>query len=343
MRNYNGLKIAAVYTAVILGAGFASGQELLQYFVGYGQSGAWGLIAAGVLFAVTGWAALAICRAQKLYSYSDLLQYLLGRQAASIVEWLTMAFLCVLFATMLAAAGATVKQGFGIPFTGGAAVMGALCFVVLWFDLDGVVRVNTVLAPFMVIGGIFVGLYAFFNRTVAVFGDGRIVPGFILAAVVYASYNMVTGIPVLAASARLADSRRACRMGGVLGGAAMTLLGLCMALPLYLYYAKIVSVEIPFLVITMNYGRLITVLYLAVMLCAVFTTAVSNAFALTEWLCGRFSWNRRHVAAVLCVAGTAAAHAGFSNFVERAYPLFAFVGFFEILVILFTWRRGARD
>jgi len=50
----NGLKLAALYTAIIMGAGFASGQELLQYFVGYGTSGIWGLIAAGVLFSVTG-------------------------------------------------------------------------------------------------------------------------------------------------------------------------------------------------------------------------------------------------------------------------------------------------
>lgn len=334
MRKHNGWRIAAVYTAVILGAGFASGQELLKYFVGYGVSGVWGLIVAGIVFSLTGWAVLDICRAEGLQTYSDFMSYLLGKRLGACTEWLVAAFLCVLFATMLAAAGATVKQGFNLPFTPAVLIAGVLCFIVLLFDLDGVVRLNTILAPFMVVGGIVVGLYTFFNRTAEVFADNRVMPGWVLAALVYASYNLVTGIPVLAASARLANRRRDCFTGGVLGGAAMTLLGICMALPLYLHYAKIISVEIPFLMIVIGYGPFFMGLYLAVMLCAVFTTAVSNAFAFMEWLCARFPINKKLAAAVLCAAGVAAAHVGFSNFVEYAYPLFGFLGFFEILMIL---------
>ena len=35
------LKIAFAFVGVIVGAGFASGQEVMQYFVGFGLDGLW--------------------------------------------------------------------------------------------------------------------------------------------------------------------------------------------------------------------------------------------------------------------------------------------------------------
>jgi uncharacterized membrane protein YkvI len=73
---------------------------------------------------------------------------------------------------------------------------------------------------------------------------------------------MVTGISVLASAQKLAVTKWDCRLGGLLGGAVLTLLGICMALPLYLHFANIISVEIPFLVIVIGYGQVFVILYL---------------------------------------------------------------------------------
>jgi uncharacterized membrane protein YkvI len=334
----NGLKIAVVYGSVFLGAGFASGRELIQYFVGFGRIGMWGLIISGILFALVGWAVLSICRREGISSYGGLMKHLLGERLGPIMEGLVAGFLFCLFAAMLAGAGATAYQAFYLPFSLGALIVGLLVFAVLCFGLEGIVKINIFLAPLMLLGGIFIGIYSFLAYTTPVFLSfgGRFGLAWVLSAIVYGSYNLVTGVPVLAATSKLAETKRDAWIGGLLGGGVITILGLAMSLPLFLYYADIISLEIPFLHIASGYGHVFAILYLTVLISALLTTAACNAFAVLQWLEGRGYKNKVKAAAVLCVMGILAAHVGFSNIVIFVYPIFALVGLFKIIVILIS-------
>jgi len=339
MKISNGLKIAAVYGSVFLGAGFASGQELMQYFVGFGRLGLLGIIVAGILFSLVGWAVLRICRRENITNYNGLMRYLLGERLGPIMEGLVAGFLFCLFVAMLAGAGATGWEAFRLPFTAGALTIGAIVFLVLCFGLNGIVRINVFLAPFMLLGGIFIGLFSFFAYAEPVFFNffnGTIAIAWLLSAVVYASYNLVTGVPVLTATSGLAEKKSDAVVGGVLGGGVITLLGICMALPLFLYYADVINLEIPFLHIVFEYGIAVRLIYLGVLISALLTTAACNAFAVLEWLKTRGFENRLKTAGTLCALGVIAAHIGFSNIVIFVYPLFGLVGLFKIIVILIS-------
>ncbi|MCL2378922.1 MAG: hypothetical protein FWC77_07335 [Defluviitaleaceae bacterium] len=336
-RKFSGLQIAAVYASVFLGAGFASGQELLRYFVGFGPMGVWGLVVAGLLFALVGWATLAICRRAGIKCYSEFMRHLLGNRLGAIMEWLVAAFLFCLFVAMLAGAGATARQAFNLPFTAGAVVVGVFVYIVLRFDLEGMVKINVILAPFMIIGGILVGLFIAFFAAAPTFGAPArgMVLGWFISALVYASYNLVTGVPVLAATTPLATGRRDPFIGGVVGGGAITVLGLCMALPLFLHYSRIVSFEIPMLMIVLHYSAAFSILYLGVLISALITTAACNGFAVVQWLSRHGNMAKPKAAALICIVGVLAAHVGFSNIVRYVYPLFGLLGLFKIIVILF--------
>jgi len=336
-RKFSGLQIAAVYASVFLGAGFASGQELLRYFVGFGPMGIWGIIVAGLLFAFVGWSTLAICRREGIETYSQFMQHLLGKRLGAIMEWLVAAFLFCLFVAMLAGAGATARQAFNLPFTVGAMAVGIFVYIVLRFDLEGMVKINVILAPFMIIGGIVVGLVVAFLSAAPVFsGPTRgMAIGWFMSAMVYASYNLVTGVPVLTATSPLATKKRDPFIGGVVGGGAITVLGLCMALPLFLHYSRIVSFEIPMLMIVVHYSMAFSILYLGVLIAALVTTAACNGFAVVQWLAGHTNLAKPKAAALLCIVGVFAAHVGFSNIVRYVYPLFGLLGLFKIVVILF--------
>ena len=54
------LKIASIYTAIILGAGFASGQEIATFFTRHGSSGLIGILISGVIFSTVGYIILDI-------------------------------------------------------------------------------------------------------------------------------------------------------------------------------------------------------------------------------------------------------------------------------------------
>ncbi len=48
------VKIASIYVGTVIGAGFASGREIIDFFGIYGLKGILGMIIAGILFSLIG-------------------------------------------------------------------------------------------------------------------------------------------------------------------------------------------------------------------------------------------------------------------------------------------------
>lgn len=46
----NWIKIAAIFVGTVIGAGFASGREIIEFFGVYGTKGLWGIYIVGILF-----------------------------------------------------------------------------------------------------------------------------------------------------------------------------------------------------------------------------------------------------------------------------------------------------
>ncbi len=52
--NKHWIKIASIYVGTVIGAGFASGREIIDFFGVYGIKGIWGIVIAGLLFSLVG-------------------------------------------------------------------------------------------------------------------------------------------------------------------------------------------------------------------------------------------------------------------------------------------------
>lgn len=330
-------QIAGVYTAIILGAGFASGQELGSFFVSLGRRGGLlGLVAAGAVFALVGWATLELCRMEDIPGYEALTTRVMGERLGAVMQAAAGLFLFVLFATMFAAGGAAAREAFGVPARYGTLALALLCFATFLLGMEGVVKINAFLAPVMVAGGVFIGLYAFCTGGggVAAFSPLAGIRGhWLVSAATYASYNTVTAVTVLAALGRDAGKPSVTFWGGALGGLAMTVLGLCLALPLFSDAAAL-AYEIPLLHIVSRYNAVFRGFYLLVLLAAIYTTASANGFALVETLSGRLNMSGRLLKAIVTIAAVFASQLGFSTFVRRIYPMFGLFGFLQAVMIL---------
>ena len=92
----NIFKIASVYTALILGAGFLSGQELSIFFVQYGNKGLAGLVLSGFLFVFVAGATLSICYQNNLKSYTEFINYVVGKKLSFCLEIVVVLFLFII-------------------------------------------------------------------------------------------------------------------------------------------------------------------------------------------------------------------------------------------------------
>jgi len=341
----NTLSIAAVYTSVLLGAGFASGQEILSFFVAFQNWGFLGIILSGFIFSIVGIASLQLCFNYKITNYSDFFSFIVNSKLSLFMETIVAIFLIVIFSTMLSASGATLKQSFGINFTLAVIVVSAICFVTFKVGIQAIVDLNSLLAPIMLVGGVFIGLYSFFYQSSDVFANhisSHLRNNWFISSITYASYNMVTLVVILISLNKFVINKKVAFYGALLGGISISFLGICIALPLRMHYNDVINYEIPMIKIVSSLGFFINYAYLLVFICAVFTTAISNGYAFCEWLIFKFKLNPTLAKIMVCSFGAIFAHIGFSNFVNDIYPIFGIIGFIQILVILFSYIKMLR-
>ena len=332
--------IASVYTAVIVGAGFATGRELVSFFLHLGGDAIKGLLLSGGIMAVVGWAALDISRRQRLEGFPELIGYAAGRHVGYVLKLGCVAMIFVFFVAMLSATGALGGQLLGLPAMAGATAMAVLCFAALLANLDGLVRINSVLAPLMLVGSIALGVYAYVaippTNGGVVAGRG-VTQGWVAAAIIYASYNMATAVGILAAMGAGVRRVGTSILGVMLGAGAVTVIALAMSIGLARGYWYVYADPIPFLRLLDGHG-IARVAYVVVLLIAIYTTATSNAFCF-------YTQAIRHKGviskAALCLAALAFSQVEFTAIVEIVYPLFGLVGILlGILIVLTRVLRG---
>lgn len=163
------LQVASVYIGTVIGAGFASGQEMITFFTVYGMKGIIGLILAGIGYALVGSILLEIVYEKKFVNYKALLKDVMGQKLSIVLEWTVNIFLFICFSAMIAGAGAIMKQAFAMPYWIGSILMAGAALITFLTGAKGFVRINSILVPFMCLGGLLLGFYIILFRDSSVF------------------------------------------------------------------------------------------------------------------------------------------------------------------------------
>ncbi len=337
----NIIKIASTYTAVVLGAGFASGQELMQFFVSYKEKGFLGIVLSTLIFCFIAYASLSICYYKKIKGYGDFVAFLMGKRLSELFEVVIAFFLFILFSTMLSAGGAIFKESFGLSSTLGIILLGGICLFIFLFDFSLIVSLNTIFSPILIAGGVFIGFYSFFNNKSPVFLqlDSALLKNWFFSAILYSSYNIITALTVVTDMSNYLTSKKIVAFASIAGGVSIGLIALSFSLPLFMSYDSVKAFEIPMMKIVDSLGNGIKYLYLAVLLCAILSTALANGFSFLKWLTPKVNMKPLKLKLIIIAAAIFSAHFGFSNFVAMAYSFFGYVGLIEIGLIVLLFVR----
>ena len=155
----NVVGIALSFIGLLVGAGFATGQEVVQYFTSFGIPGMWGILVAGLVMTLAGTVFLQL---GSYFHASEHNQVFRNITHPIISRILDVAVILTLFAVgfvMLAGAGSNMEQQFGWPAWVGSLLMLVLVMVTGMFDVDKVSQVIGLLTPTIIIAVLFVGTY----------------------------------------------------------------------------------------------------------------------------------------------------------------------------------------
>lgn len=334
------LKIAAVYAGGVIGAGFASGREILQFFISYGERGLWGAVLACVLFAYLGVVIMALSVSLGTQNYLTVLNKVLGRKLARIIDLLSMFMLPGGFAVMLAGSGAVFKEHLGLPPLLGIFSTAVFSSLVLLRGVRGFIGINAVLVPVKIAAIVLVCLIALLippsggveSVTAAGQEKGLV---FIWSGLLYVSYNMIVPLAVLSSLGKNVTLVQGIA-GGLVGGVVIGLVIILVTAAGLSFYPAIAEYEIPLLFMASFLPASFKSALGLLIWIAILTTAVADVHGFASRLSPPGSKNYKifGIGVVLCMLPLS--RLKFSVLVNMLYPLFGYCGLLLLAGLLFA-------
>lgn len=339
-------KIAATYVGTVVGAGFASGQELLQFFVSYGSAGFIGIAFTGLLFAWLGSQLLGLGNRLRATGYHEIIYYLCGERIGRVLDNLIAFFLFGGLVIMMAGVGTVFRDFMDLPYAAGLAVISlAICITAL-FGVKGIASANLLVTPFLAVFTIMIGInsltYHGFDPSLLVLDPQpnlQPAPHWILACMLYLSYNLVLGATVLGPLGAQISSPRVRHLGGLIGGLILAVLAAFIGMVITLHYPDILSYEVPMLYVSSIQQTWSHYAYAFTVLKAMYSTALASLFGCATKLEHSTGMTFSLSIFVVLTASLICSQYGFANLIGALYPIFGYVSlYFTFRLSLFALR-----
>lgn len=330
--------IAAAYVGTVVGAGFASGQEILQFFTAFGRSGLLGLLVTLILFAGFGARILYLGWRMDARSHRPIVQYAVGPYLGPLLDGLLTLFLLATTATMASGAGATLWGQYQLPHGIGSSLLLAVTIATVITGIRGVVRSIGFVAPLLIGAVLLISVSVVLRGgglagALSWAGDARLtpIPLWYVMAPLYVSYNLLLTAPVLAPLGRVAAGRPALLWGGIVGGAALAAGAGAIHLAIAGAMPEAAAVDIPILYAAQSLPSWVPPLYSVLLLAEIYTTAVASLFGFASRV-GEGGGRRFALAAIL--GGLGALVVGQFRFATLVGTLYPFMGAVGALLLL---------
>jgi len=331
------VRIGCAFVGTMVGAGFASGQEILQFFTRYGGVGALAILLAGFLFVGLGVRLMILAGRTGASTYEELNRILMGKTAGLLFSRFLAVVLLGTCGVMLAGAGSIFQERLGLPFFAGHIVTMALAFAVAFRGVGGILAVNTVIVPLMVAFLLIVAIQSASSPNASNWilrqSDDPLWKAW-ASPFLYTAFNLsLTQAVLVPIGARVRDPR-VLRLGGIIGGAGMGILLLAAHFALSTRMPGIAQFEIPSAQLIAALGPAVQLLFLLVIYSEILTTLIADAFGLSLFLERRFRLNRAAALLIILLAAALISLAGFSRLVGTLYPLFGALSLLWLFLLI---------
>lgn len=342
----NIIRIASAMVGVVVGAGFASGQETMQFFSSFGYIGLLGAIISGVLFALLGTALGDISQIKVSDSYKEGIYFICGKYLGVLFDIAITFFMFAIAVVMFAGGGSLLEQQWGIPAHVGSIAVIVITVLLVSMRVEKIITFIGSVTPILVVMVIVVVIYAAFTQSASIDelneaakSTPRGASNWLIAALLYVSYNIVVGGPFLMIAGGVATSRRNAVLGGLLGGVILGILILLIGAGVFARINDVGSVALPTLQIATEASPALGFIMAVVIFMMILNTAVGVLYAFLARILRPETMSFKVGAAASGAIGYAGSKVGFIALVGTVYPFFGYLGFVLIAAILIAWIR----
>lgn len=350
----NVLKFAGAFIAYLIGAGFATGQEVLQYFASYGYQGL--LVAAFVLlcFVYVGYDFIVTGYSERFANTNDIYRHYCGKYLGGFYDYFSIAFIYMSYIVMLGGAGATVRQYYHLSPMLGSILMMAVSVITVVCGLGRIVEVIGTIGPLIVVIAIGVGLGGIFSNPAGVSEGAALVSSgsleitkvgsnWLMAGTSYVGFCMLWLAAFLAAMGTKANSKKEAALGTTLGALAFVGGAVVLMFGLLSCIKDLYASDIPSLVIAEKLWPPLASVFSVVILAGIYTTSVPLLWSVSA----RFAHEKTTRFYILTAVFAAAAcfvalKLPFRQIVNIIYGINGYVGILLMFFMLAKTLRSAK-
>ena len=277
---------AAVFVSVVMGGGYGTGREVIEFFTRYGiLGGLFGIAVATCVFALVLACTFEFARVFRAYDYRSFFGELIGRFWVCFEILYLMLFLLVL-GVVSSAAGSIVEQEWGVSVYLGMSAVLALVVALVYFGREAVEKVLTLWSIGMYLVFAFYFWSILSHGEIDIFGTvsgGDVVAGWLGGGALYAMYNLAIA-PVLLFSTRALSSRREAIAAGIITAVVTMIPAVLFHLSYAAGYPQVLEQAVP------NYwmiGEFASPLLLSIFLVALLGTLVETGAGLVQGIIER--------------------------------------------------------
>ena len=298
-----------------------------------------------IIMAITIYKTLKIIYDKNVENYKEFLNIIFDGKIylSNIINNIINVFLCVTFFIMISGFGAYLAQSFNFNKILGSGILAILSFFILKNKNGGFAKINEIIIPILILFVLIIGIknieFISENKSNILINKSAF---WILQAILYASYNLILTEPVLISLKKYIQSQKQILFISIGVCIIMILLAGIEFLLLMNVDVDFKSLDMPLVYVVENKFPKLKLIYGAIILIAIFTTAISvgNSFFSNVY---QKSKNYPQIVLILCITSVIISPIGFSKLVERLFPLFGFLGIVQVFkIVMFSSKKSKK-
>lgn len=332
-------QIAAVYVGTVVGAGFATGREIVEFFTRFGFIGLIGILMSGYIFIFHGSKLMIISARIGARSYQEFNVYLFGRAFGTMINIIMLFMLLGVCAVMLSGAGAVFSEQLGLSRNLGLFFTVLLSVGVMIVGIKGLFAVNTFVVPIMIA---FSFMLMFLSIQLPNFIEQLLyIPhaedGWksVIAPFSYTALNLGLSQAVLVPVAAEIKDEQTVKWGGIIGGIALTVILLSSHFTLVML-PDVEAFEIPMAVIMKSLASGFYWIFILVIYGEIFTSIIGNVFGLERQIKTYFALPSLLIVGFIFFISFLISLIEYGTLLSYLYPIF---GYFSIIFIILLWMK----
>ena len=328
----NILKVVFVIVGTLIGAGFASGQEMYLFFFSYGIKGLFGILISSLLMGFIIYKTLILVKQHNVKNYKEFLEIFFKNKNSKLKDVINIiinTFILITFFIMVAGFGAYFGQEWGINSLVGSILLASVSFMIFMTNIKGVVKTNEILVPILIA---FITIIGIINLKDINLGNLEHYlirtnqSSYIISAILYCSYNSILLIPVLITIKEYCKNKQQISIISIITSVVIFLL-------LIRVDVDITKLEMPAVYVVSNMFKILKIIYGFIILGSIFTTTISLGSSFLQ----NTSKNKNsytQIALIMCITSVLVSKIGFSNLINLLYPTFGYLGIIQILLLI---------